>query len=109
VPLVNRSASVPASAPAPASGRAASTVARLVVRLLRFLARLVVAVRRARQRVRAIPARLTAAAAEAGQTTAEYALVILGAAAVATLLITWATKSHAVGRLFDTVIGKVVP
>ncbi len=45
---------------------------------------------------------------EVGQTTAEYALVILGAAAVATLLITWATKSHAVGKLFDEVIGKVL-
>ena len=45
---------------------------------------------------------------DAGQTTAEYALVILGAAALATLLITWATKSHAVGKLFDEVIGKVL-
>jgi Flp pilus assembly pilin Flp len=45
---------------------------------------------------------------ELGQTTAEYALVILGAAAVATLLITWATRSHAVGKLFDEVIGKVL-
>ncbi len=45
---------------------------------------------------------------EIGQTTAEYALVILGAAALATLLITWATKSHAVGKLFDEVIGKVL-
>jgi len=46
---------------------------------------------------------------EEGQTTAEYALVILGAAAVATLLITWATQSHAIGKLFDEVIGKVLP
>ena len=38
---------------------------------------------------------------DAGQTTAEYALVILGAAAVGTLLIAWATKSHAIGKLFD--------
>lgn len=45
---------------------------------------------------------------EVGQTTAEYALVILGAAAVATLLITWAGKSHAIGKLFDQVIGKVL-
>lgn len=44
-----------------------------------------------------------------GQTTAEYALVILGAAALAALLIAWATKSHAVGKLFDEVIGKVLP
>ena len=45
---------------------------------------------------------------ELGQTTAEYALVILGAAALATLLITWATKSHAIGALFDKVISKVI-
>lgn len=45
---------------------------------------------------------------EVGQTTAEYALVILGAAAMATLLITWAGKSHAIGKLFDQVIGKVL-
>jgi Protein of unknown function (DUF4244) len=46
---------------------------------------------------------------EAGQTTAEYALVILGAAAVAALLIAWAGKSHAIAKLFDEVIGKVLP
>ena len=44
----------------------------------------------------------------AGQTTAEYALVILGAAAIATLLITWATNSHAVSGLFDKVVGKIL-
>ena len=44
-----------------------------------------------------------------GQTTAEYALVILGAATLATLLITWATKSHAIGKLFDEVIGRILP
>jgi hypothetical protein len=46
---------------------------------------------------------------ETGQTTAEYALVILGAAAVGTLLIAWATKSHAIGKLFDEVVGKILP
>ena len=45
---------------------------------------------------------------ELGQTTAEYALVILGAAALATLLVTWASRSHAITKLFDTVIGKVL-
>ena len=55
-------------------------------------------------------ARVRARVAEAaGQTTAEYALVILGAAAVATLLITWATQSHAVSGLFDKVVGKILP
>jgi hypothetical protein len=44
-----------------------------------------------------------------GQTTAEYALVMLAAAAVAGLVLAWATKSHAVARLFDAVIDKVIP
>jgi Protein of unknown function (DUF4244) len=46
---------------------------------------------------------------ESGQSTAEYALVILGAVAIATLLITWATGSHAISQLFDSVIEKVLP
>ncbi len=46
---------------------------------------------------------------ESGQSTAEYALVILGAVAIATLLITWATNSHAISGLFDSVISKVLP
>ena len=46
---------------------------------------------------------------ETGQTTAEYALVILGAAAVATVLITWATQSDAVSKLFDSVVSKILP
>ena len=45
---------------------------------------------------------------EAGQTTAEYALVILGAAALAALLIAWATRADAVGRLFDAVLERVL-
>ncbi len=46
---------------------------------------------------------------ELGQSTAEYALVILGAVAIASLLITWATGSHAISKLFDSVISKVLP
>lgn len=46
---------------------------------------------------------------ESGQSTAEYALVILGAVAIATLLITWATGSHSITKLFDSVIDKVLP
>jgi hypothetical protein len=46
---------------------------------------------------------------ELGQTTAEYALVILGAAAIGALLIAWATKSHAVGKLFDEVVERILP
>ncbi len=47
--------------------------------------------------------------AEAGQTTAEYALVIIGVAAVASLLLAWATRSHAISNLFDAVINKITP
>lgn len=46
---------------------------------------------------------------ESGQTTAEYALVMLAAAAVAGMVLAWATKSHTISRLFDSVIGKLVP
>ena len=51
----------------------------------------------------------TLGSSEAGQSTAEYALVILGAVAIATLLITWATGSHAISQLFDSVIEKILP
>ncbi len=44
---------------------------------------------------------------EAGQTTAEYALVILGAAIVAGGLALWA-KGGAIKSLFDDVIGKIL-
>ena len=46
---------------------------------------------------------------ERAQTTAEYALVMLAAAAVAGLVLAWATKSHAITRMFDVVIDKVMP
>ena len=62
---------------------------------------------RSMARVRAWTARLVTG--ETGQSTAEYALVILGAVAIATLLITWATGSHAISKLFDSVINKVLP
>ena len=65
--------------------------------------------RRFRRALRDLFDRGTAVVTEAGQTTAEYALVILGAAAIGTLVLTWATKSHVIGKLFDTVIGKILP
>jgi Flp pilus assembly pilin Flp len=46
---------------------------------------------------------------ESGQTTAEYALVIIGAAALAALLLAWATKSGAISKLFESVISHVIP
>ena len=44
---------------------------------------------------------------ERGQTTAEYALVLLGAAAVAVLLVTWATGSGKIGWLLDKMVDTV--
>jgi hypothetical protein len=43
-----------------------------------------------------------------GQATAEYALVLLGAAAVALLLVAWAMKSGKVTDLLDGVIDKIL-
>jgi hypothetical protein len=45
---------------------------------------------------------------ERGQSTAEYALVILGAVGLASLLLMWAVKSNAIAKLFDVIINKVL-
>lgn len=48
---------------------------------------------------------------ERGQASAEYALVLLGAAAIALLIVAWATKTDLVQKLLDkvmqTITGKV--
>jgi Flp pilus assembly pilin Flp len=48
---------------------------------------------------------------ERGQATAEYALVLLGVAAVALLIVSWATHTNKIGDLFDgifeTLLGHV--
>lgn len=41
---------------------------------------------------------------DGGQTTAEYALLLLGAAAIALLVVSWATRTNLIGRLFTTVM-----
>jgi Flp pilus assembly pilin Flp len=46
-------------------------------------------------------------AQEVGQTTAEYALVILAAAAIAVVLITWARSSGKLPAFFDDIIDQV--
>jgi Flp pilus assembly pilin Flp len=46
-------------------------------------------------------------AEEIGQTTAEYALVILAAAAVAVVLIAWARSSGKLPAFFDNIIDQV--
>ena len=42
-----------------------------------------------------------------GQTTAEYALVIVGAAAVAVAVLTWATGTGKIGWLLDKMVDTV--
>jgi Flp pilus assembly pilin Flp len=43
-----------------------------------------------------------------GQSTAEYALVMLGAATVALMLITWASRTDKIGQLLDGVIDSIL-
>lgn len=45
---------------------------------------------------------------ERGQSTAEYALVLLGAAGVALLLVAWATKTGKVSQLLNSVLDQVL-
>lgn len=66
-------------------------------------------------RLSLLPARLVAgigrsatAPDERGQATAEYALVLLGAAAIALLLAAWAAKSGKIGQLFDAVVDQLI-
>ena len=44
---------------------------------------------------------------EKGQTSAEYALVVMGAAFVAIVIATWAKKTDRIGSLLDTVFDTV--
>ena len=46
---------------------------------------------------------------ERGQGTVEYALILLGAAAVALVVVAWVTRTALIGRLFDTVVGRIHP
>lgn len=61
--------------------------------------------RRARHLCDATASRL---AAEAAQTSAEYALVLFGAASVAMLVALWARNTDQVGELLDAVFGNLV-
>ncbi len=45
---------------------------------------------------------------EAGQATAEYALVMLAAAALAGLLIAWAASTDGISRLLDAVLDSII-
>ncbi len=45
---------------------------------------------------------------ERGQATAEYALVMLAAAAIAGLLLAWAASTDGIGRLLDAVMQSII-
>jgi hypothetical protein len=45
---------------------------------------------------------------ERGQTTAEYALVILAAAAIAIVLLVWARSSGKLPAFFDQIIDRII-
>ena len=45
---------------------------------------------------------------EAGQATAEYALVVLGAAAIAALVLAWAAGTGKINSLLNAVIDSVI-
>jgi hypothetical protein len=45
---------------------------------------------------------------EAGQTSAEYALVLLGAAMVAMLVVAWARSTGKVGDLLDGIVEDII-
>jgi Flp pilus assembly pilin Flp len=55
----------------------------------------------------ALPSHARALRRQEGQTTAEYALVILAAAAVAIVLIAWARSSGKLPAFFDKIIDEI--
>jgi Flp pilus assembly pilin Flp len=55
-----------------------------------------------------VPASRRLAAKEDGQSTAEYALVMLAAAAIALVLLAWARSSGKLPAFFDSIIDRIV-
>ena len=53
-------------------------------------------------------ARALARRGDRGQATAEYALVLVGVAALALLVLAWATETDKVGELLDGVFDKLL-
>lgn len=45
---------------------------------------------------------------ERGQSTAEYALLLLGAATIALIVVTWATGTGKITELFDAVVDSII-
>ena len=56
------------------------------------------------RRVRA----LVADRGDRGQSTVEYALLLLGAATIALIVVTWASGTGKIGELFDSVIDSIL-
>ena len=54
-----------------------------------------------------IDSRLARLRDERGQTSAEYALVLLGAATVALLIALWARNTNKLGELLDTIFDTI--
>lgn len=46
--------------------------------------------------------------ADRGQSTVEYALLLLGAAAIALAVIAWVTKTDAIGGLYELIVGRIM-
>ncbi len=57
--------------------------------------------------IAALGDRLRRRLSQRGQATAEYALVLLGAAAVALMVVSWATHSNKIGELFNAVLDRL--
>ncbi len=47
-------------------------------------------------------------ASDRGQATAEYALLLLGAATIALIVVTWATSTGKIAELFDAVVDSII-
>jgi hypothetical protein len=58
--------------------------------------------------VLSLAGRLAAPRDERGQTTAEYALIIVAAAILGGVVIAWATRSGLLAQLFNATMGRVI-
>lgn len=58
-------------------------------------------------RIHRLLTRVETPASERGQTTAEYALVLIAAATIAMLIVAWAGNTGAINDFFDTIIDRI--
>lgn len=57
--------------------------------------------------IRRVSMRVDTPSSERGQTTAEYALVLIAAATIAMLIVAWAGNTGAINDFFDTIIDRI--